>query len=217
MKNKNSAGRKSKVNRKPERGFYDAETINKIIDEALYCHVSFILDDQPFIIPTIHARIDDQLILHGAKASRLLKQISTGNEIAIAVTILDGLVLARSVFHHSMNYRSVIIFGKGVEITDDKQKMIALQAVTDHILPGRWNDARKPNEKELKATSVISVKINEASAKIRTGPPKDEEEDYSLPVWAGVIPFTQKPSKEVDDPILKKGISIPDYISRMIK
>jgi len=217
MKNKNSAGRKSKVNRKPERGYYDVETINKIIDEALYCHVSFIQDDQPFIIPTIHARIDDQLILHGAKASRLLKKISTGNEIAIAVTILDGLVLARSVFHHSMNYRSVIIFGKGVEITDDKQKMKALKAVTDHILPGRWNDARKPNGKELKATSVISVKINEASAKIRTGPPKDEEQDYSLPVWAGVIPFTQKPSKPVDDPILTKGISIPDYISRMIK
>ena len=217
MKNKNSAGRKSKVKRKPERGFYDTETINKIIDEALYCHVSFIQDDQPFIIPTIHARIDDQLILHGAKTSRLLKQISTGNEIAIAVTILDGLVLARSVFHHSMNYRSVIIFGKGVEITDDKQKMKALKAITDHILPGRWNDARKPNEKELKATSVISVKINEASAKIRTGPPKDEEEDYSLPVWAGVIPLTQKPSKPVDDPILKKGITIPEYISRMIK
>ena len=217
MKNKNSAGRKSKVNRKPERGYYDVETINKIIDEALYCHVSFIQDDQPFIIPTIHARIDDQLILHGAKASRLLKQISKGNEIAIAVTILDGLVLARSVFHHSMNYRSVIIFGKGVEITDDKQKMKALKAVTDHILPGRWNDARKPNEKELRATSVISVKIDEASAKIRTGPPKDEEQDYSLPVWAGVIPFTQKPSKPVDDPILTKGISIPDYISRMIK
>lgn len=217
MKNKNSAGRKSKVKRKPERGFYDDKTINKIIDEALYCHVSFIQDDQPFIIPTIHARIDDQLILHGAKASRLLKQISAGNEIAIAVTILDGLVLARSVFHHSMNYRSVIIFGKGVEITDDKQKMKALKAITDHILPGRWNDARKPNEKELKATSVISVKINEASAKIRTGPPKDEEEDYSLPVWAGVIPLTQKPSKPVDDPILKKGITIPEYISRMIK
>jgi len=217
MQNKKNAEGKSKVNRKPERGFYDDKTIHKIIDEAQYCHVSFIQEDQPFIIPTIHARLDDSLVLHGAKASRLIKQVSTGNEIAIAITILDGLVLARSVFHHSMNYRSVVIFGKGVEITDDKKKMKALKAITDHILQGRWDDARKPNEKELKATSVISVKIDEASAKIRTGPPKDDEDDYSLPVWAGVLPIVKLFGKPEADPVLKKGISIPDYIGRIIK
>lgn len=161
--------------------------------------------------------MDDCLVLHGAKASRLLKKISTGNEIAIAITILDGLVLARSVFHHSMNYRSVIIFGKGEEITDGEQKMSALEAITNHIVPGRWNDARKPTKKELDATSVISVKIDESSAKIRTGPPKDDEDDYSLPVWAGVVPVTQKLGKPEYDPVLKQEILIPDYINRMIK
>jgi len=213
---KHKPGKKIKVNRIPERGFYDSETINKIIDEALYCHISFIQDGHPFIIPTIHARMNDHLVFHGAKASRLLKQISSGEEIAVSITILDGLVLARSVFHHSMNYRSVVIFGKGKLIENKIEKLNALEAITNHIIPGRWNDARKPNEKELNATSVVSLKIDEASAKIRSGPPKDEEEDYDLPVWAGVIPFSKKFEQPKEDPKLKSGILLPDYIGKLI-
>jgi uncharacterized protein len=214
---KHKPGKKIKVNRIPERGFYDSETINKIIDGALYCHISFIQDGHPFIIPTIHARMNDHLVFHGAKASRLLKQISGGEEIAVSVTILDGLVLARSVFHHSMNYRSVVIFGKGKLIEDENEKLNALEAITNHILPGRWDDARKPSEKELNATSVVSLKIDEASAKIRSGPPKDEEEDYDLPVWAGVIPLSKKFGQLEEDPKLKPGILLPDYIDKFIK
>ena len=214
---KHKPSKKIKVNRIPERGLYDSETINKIIDEALYCNISFIQDGHPFIIPTNHARMNDHLVFHGAKASRLLKQISGGEEIAVSVTILDGLVLARSVFHHSMNYRSVVIFGKGKLIKNKIEKLNALEAITNHIIPGRWNDARKPNEKELNATSVVSLKIDEASAKIRSGPPKDEEEDYDLPVWAGVIPFSKKFEQPKEDPKLKPGILLPDYIAKLIK
>ncbi len=210
-------GKKIEVNRIPDRGFYDFETINKIIDEALYCHVSFVQEGHPFIIPTILARMHDHLVFHGAKASRLLKQISSGKEIAVSVTILDGLVLARSVFHHSMNYRSVVIFGKGKLIKNKNEKLYALEAIINHIIPGRWNDARKPNEKELNATSVVSLKIDEASAKIRSGPPKDEEEDYDLPFWAGVIPLSRKFEQPKEDPKLKSEIHLPDYINKLIR
>lgn len=214
---KHNPGKKIKVNRIPERGFYDSDTINKIIDEALYCNISFVQDGRPFIIPTIHARMNDHLVFHGAKASRLLKQISGGEEIAVSITILDGLVLARSVFHHSMNYRSVVIFGKGKLIENKNEKLNALEAITNHILPGRWDDARKPNEKELNATSVVSLKIDEASAKIRSGPPKDEEEDYDLPVWAGVLPLSKTFAQPEEDLKLKPGILLPDYIEKFIK
>ena len=214
---KHKPNKKVKVNRIPERGFYDSETIYKIVDEALYCHISFIQDGQPFIIPTIHARINDRLVFHGAKTSRLLRQISSGKEISVAITILDELVLARSVFHHSMNYRSVVIFGKGEPIKNKNEKLKALEAITNHIIPGRWDDARKPNDKELNATSVVSLKINEASAKIRTGPPKDDEEDYDLPVWAGVIPLSKKFEQPKEDSKLKPEILLPDYISNLIK
>ena len=207
---------RSKINRIPTRGFYDRETIYTILDEAYYCHVSFILAGMPFIIPTIHARIDDTLILHGAKASRMLKHISDGNEVAVAVTILDGLVLARSVFHHSMNYRSAVIFGKGFEITHRELKLKALKAITEKIVSGRWNDARLPNQKEMDSTAAIEIKIDEASAKIRTGPPKDDEEDYSLPVWAGVIPIKSKFCKPEEDPKLNNEIDIPDYLQKLI-
>ncbi len=214
---KHKPGKKIKVNRIPERGFYGPETIYKIIDEALYCHISFIQDGHPFIIPTIHARIDDYLVFHGAKASRLLKQISSGEEIAVAITILDGLVLARSVYHHSMNYRSVVIFGRGKLIENKSEKLNALEAITNHLIPGRWNDVKKPSEKELNATSIVSLKIDEASAKIRTGESQDEKEDYDLPVWAGVIPFSKKFEQPIEDPKLKSGILLPDYISKLIK
>jgi nitroimidazol reductase NimA-like FMN-containing flavoprotein (pyridoxamine 5'-phosphate oxidase superfamily) len=212
--NKNSyldSTARSKIKRLRERGSYDKETIYKIIDEAYYCHVSFVIDGQPYIIPTIHARIDDEIILHGSVASRMLKHIQAGNKVCIAVTHLDGLVLARSVFHHSMNYRSVVLFGNGKLITDSKAKLEAAKAITDHVMPGRWDDARRPNQKELDSTSFVSIKIEDASAKIRTGPPLDEEDDYQLPVWAGVIPITQVKGNSVSDPKLAKNIKLPDY------
>lgn len=203
---------RSKIKRLKERGSYDKETIYKIIDEAYYCHVSFVVDGQPFVIPAIHARIDDEIIFHGSVASRMLKHIHSGNEVCIAITLLDGLVLARSVFHHSMNYRSVVLFGKGILITDNKAKLEAAKAITEHVMPGRWDDARPPNQKELDSTFFVSIKIKDASAKIRTGPPIDEEEDYQLPVWAGVIPITQVKSNPVSDPKLAKNINLPDYL-----
>lgn len=211
-----STTHRSKINRIPSRGFYDKETINKIVDEAFYCHVSFVQNDQPIIIPTIHARMDDRIVLHGAKGSRLLKHLGEGNEICVAITLLDGLVLARSVFHHSMNYRSVVLFGKGTLIEDKGKKLEALKAITDHLIPGRWEEARKPNEKELNGTSVVSIDIDEASAKIRTGTPKDDEEDYNLPIWAGEIPLSLKFDSPLNDPQLKKDIVLPNYIKNRI-
>jgi nitroimidazol reductase NimA-like FMN-containing flavoprotein (pyridoxamine 5'-phosphate oxidase superfamily) len=177
-----------------------------------YCHVSFVQENQPFIIPTIHTRIEDKLFLHGAKASRMLKHIASGNELCISITIMDELVLARSVFHHSMNYRSVVIFGKGEEVKNEKEKLVALKAITEHLIPGRWEDARKPNKKELNATTVVSIKIDEASAKIRNGPPLDDEEDYNLPVWAGILPLLKGFGEPIMDPKLNTKIPLPDYL-----
>ncbi len=207
----------TKLNRRPDHGSFDKETIYKIIDEALYCHVSFLQDDKPFVIPTIHARMDDKIILHGAKASRMLKHISAGNEVCIAITLMNGLVLARSVFHHSMNYRSVVLFGSGEEVTDANIKFNAFHAITNHIMPGRWDDARRPNKKEMDATVVVSIKIDEASAKIRTGAPVDDAEDYDLPVWAGVLPIIPMFSEPVHDPDQNEDILLPDYIKKLLK
>ena len=204
---------RSKVNRHRERGSYDKETIYKIIDGAYYCHVSFVVNEQPFIIPTIHARINDHIILHGAIASRLLKHVQAGNRICIAITHLDGLVLARSVFHHSMNYRSLVLFGNGRLIIDKKEKLKAVRAITDHLIPGRWDDARQPNQKELDSTTFVSIKIDNASAKIRIGPPVDDEEDYQLPVWAGEIPITLMKNSPVSDSKLTEKIKLPDYLN----
>ncbi len=204
--------KRSKLNRHPERGSFDKETIYKIIDEAFYCHVSFIQNGKPFVIPTIHARMEDKIILHGAKASRMLKHISAGNEVCIAITLIDGLVFARSVFHHSMNYRSVVMFGSGEEVKDKIIKFNAFHAITNHIMPGRWDDARRPNKKEMDATAVVSIKIDETSAKIRTGPPVDDADDYDLPVWAGELPFLKGFDLPINDPKLNPGIPIPEYL-----
>lgn len=206
---------RSTVNRLRERGSYDKKTIYKIIDAAYYCHVSFVNNNQPFVLPTIHARIDDEIILHGAIASRLLKRVQSGIDVCIAFTHLDGLVLARSIFHHSMNYRSVILFGKGKLITDESQKLKAAKAITDHIMPKRWNDARHPNKKELDSTTFVTVKIDEASAKIRSGPPIDDEEDYLLPIWAGEVPILQVKKQPIPDIKLGGKINIPDYLSQL--
>ncbi|HJZ48956.1 MAG TPA: pyridoxamine 5'-phosphate oxidase family protein [Roseiflexaceae bacterium] len=203
---------RNKVKRLPERGHYDAATIYPIIDAALICHVGFVLDGQPFIIPTLHARRGDTILLHGAKGNRLLRHIQSGGEVCISVTLMDGIVLARSVFHHSINYRSAVLFGKGAVIADDQARLQALEAFTERLIPGRWRDVRQPNEVELKQTTIVAVPIESASAKIRNGPPKDEAEDYDLPVWAGVLPLQHAAGMPIADPQLKPGVELPDYI-----
>jgi nitroimidazol reductase NimA-like FMN-containing flavoprotein (pyridoxamine 5'-phosphate oxidase superfamily) len=207
---------RNNVRRMPERGDYDTETIYAIVDEAKICHVGFAIDNQPFVIPTIHARYEDKLYLHGAKASRLLKHIAAGNPICVTITLLDGLVLARSVFHHSMNYRSVVLFGTGKIVEDDEAKMCALEVLTNHVVDGRWDDARKPTPKELNATTVVEMSLESASAKVRVGPPGDEDEDYALPVWAGVLPLRQQAMDVIQDPKLSEGIPVPEYISKLV-
>ena len=197
----------------PDRGRYDKETIYSIIDEALICHVGIVESDQPVVIPTIHARMGDELLLHGSPASRLLKAINRGAQICVTITHLDGLVLARSALHHSMNYRSAVLFGTGSVIKDLDKKEEALKILVEHLVPGRWEDSRKPTEAELKSTMVVAVPISEASAKIRTGPPIDEDEDYSLPFWAGVLPLRLTPSAPVPDPQLSEGIAVPPYVT----
>jgi uncharacterized protein len=181
--------KRTTVKRHAERGAYDRETIDAILDEALICHVGFALDGQPYVIPTIHARDGDVLYLHGAPASRMLRALKEGIDACVTVTLLDGLVLARSVYNHSMNYRSVVVLGRPREVTDAAEKLRAMECVVEHVVPGRWSEARQPNRKELKATTILALSIEEASAKIRTGPPVDFDEDLELPYWAGVIPL----------------------------
>jgi uncharacterized protein len=205
---------KNRIKRLPKRGHYDRETIYQILDEALICHVGFVENGQPYVIPINFARVEDSLILHGAKASRLLKHIEAGHPVCVEATIVDGLVLARSVFNHSVNYRSVVLFGKGRPVEDEQEKLSALKAVTEHLLPGRWQEARLPNRKELNATRVVSMKIDEASAKVRMGPPVDDEEDYSLPVWAGVLPLQEQALSPIRDELLPEDIPLPESITK---
>ena len=209
-----SKNNKNTIKRLPKRGHYDRETIYRILDEALICHVGFVQDRQPYVIPINFARVDDTIVLHGAKASRLLKHIEAGHPICVETTIVDGLVLARSVFHHSVNYRSVVLFGTGHLLQDEQEKLHALEAVTEHLIPGRWKEARLPNAKELNATSVVSIRIDDASAKVRVGPPMDEEEDYVLPVWAGVLPLQELALPPLQDELQSREISLPDSIAQ---
>jgi uncharacterized protein len=176
------------VTRHPERGVYDREAIDRILDEALICHVGFVDGGHPFVIPTIHARSGDTLYVHGSPASRMLKELGEGVDVCVTVTLLDGLVLARSVYNHSMNYRSVLVLGRARLLREPAEKLAALEAVVEHVVPGRWKDARKPTEKELAGTSVLALPLDESSAKVRAGPPSDFDADLELPVWAGVIP-----------------------------
>ena len=203
---------KNRIRRLPQRGHYDRETIYQILDEALICHVGFVQDNQPYVIPINFARVEDTIVLHGAKASRLLKHIEAGHPVCVEATIVDGLVLARSVFHHSVNYRSVVLFGRGRLIADEEEKLAALEAVTEHLIPGRWKEARLPSQKELNATSVVSIQIDEASAKVRVGPPVDEEEDYTLPVWAGILPLQELPLAPVRDALQSETVPMPVYV-----
>jgi uncharacterized protein len=199
------------LKRLPKRGHFDRETIYPILDEGFICHVGFVVDAQPFVIPTGYARVDDQLYIHGSQASRMLKALAHEVDVCVTITLVDGLVLARSAFHHSINYRSVVVFGKAQLVSDREEKLAALVALSEHFVKGRWNDVREPTEQELKATTVLSLKLEEASAKIRTGPPIDDEEDYALPIWAGVVPLKMVAGEPVNDPRLPEGIDAPQY------
>jgi len=203
---------RTRVVRESERGVYDREAIYRILDEAFLCHVGFSMDGQPFVIPTSYGRKDADLFIHGSAASRMLRQMKEGVQVCITVTLLDGLVLARSVFNHSMNYRSVVILGKATLVDEPEEKLAALRVLSEHIIPGRWDDVRQPNGRELKATSVLRVPIDEFSAKVRTGPPIDDEEDYSFPTWAGVIPLETKIGQAIPDERLTDGSPFPDYL-----
>lgn len=205
------------VRRIPARGVYDRALINAVLDEALICHVGFVDDGQPFVMPTIHARFDDQLVLHGSRGSRMLRTLASGAPACITVTLLDGLVLARSAFHHSMNYRSVVVLGKGVEVTDRETKLAMLDRLVEHVVPGRTADARGPDDNEFEATMVVALPIDECSAKVRTGPPGDEEADYALDVWAGLIPLSVAPGEPIDDPLLREGIPQPKYARSYVR
>src|SRR5208283_2634574 len=200
MSNSNPTTR-TRVVREPQRAVYDREAINQILDEAFLCHVGFAVDGQPYVIPTSYGRDKnkDVVYIHGSVASRMLRNLNQGLPVCITVTLLDGLVLARSVFNHSMNYRSVVLLGTATLVDDPTEKLAALRALSEHILPNRWDDSRQPNEKELKATSVLRLPINEFSAKVRTGPPIDDAEDYSFPTWAGVIPLEMNSGTPICD------------------
>lgn len=202
---------KNRVRRVPNRGAYDKETIHQIVDAALICHVGLVQDGAPVVIPTLHARRGDEILLHGATTSRLIQVAAAGHPLCLTMTLVDGLVLARSVFHHSVNYRSAVLFGRG-QLVPDSEKMADLHCFTEKLLPGRWDDVRAPNAAEFKATAVVAVTIESASAKVRSGPPKDDEEDYALPVWAGVLPIHQQFGELESDSKLAEGITAPDYL-----
>jgi uncharacterized protein len=202
---------RTRVVREADRAVYDRESIYRILDEGFLCHVGFAVDGQPFVIPTSYGRKDANLYIHGSAASRMLRQMKESVPVCVTVTLLDGLVLARSVFNHSMNYRSVVILGKATLVEDPEEKLAALRVLSEHILPGRWDDSRQPNDRELKATSVLRVPIDEFSAKVRTGPPVDDAEDYSFPTWAGVIPLEMKAGAPINDSKLNPPRTAPRY------
>jgi len=203
---------RTRVVREPQRAVYDRETVYRILDEGFICHVGFAVEGQPFVIPTSYGRKDASLYIHGSAASRMLRQMKEGVRVCVTVTLLDGLVLARSVFNHSMNYRSVVVLGNAELVEDPEEKLEALRVLSEHILPGRWDDARQPNERELKATSVLRLAIEEFSAKVRSGPAIDDEEDYSFPTWAGVVPLETKPGVPIEDARLLPGREVPEYV-----
>lgn len=206
----------NRIRRVPQRGMYDQATVYAILDAALIGHVSFVVDEQPFVIPTLIARVGDELLLHGATTSRLMRHAAQGEPLAVGVTHVDGLVLARSVFHHSVNYRSAVVFGRARPITERTAKLGALRVFTERLVPGRWADARLPNAAELQATAVVALAISAASAKVRSGPPGDDEGDYDLPVWAGVLPLALHYGAPQADPRLDADIALPDYLRDLL-
>jgi nitroimidazol reductase NimA-like FMN-containing flavoprotein (pyridoxamine 5'-phosphate oxidase superfamily) len=204
------------IRRHPERGRHEREIIDAILDEAPICHVGFVVDGQPFVMPTIHARDGNTLYLHGSNASRMARRLAEGIPACVTVTLLDGLVMARTVFDHSMNYRSVVVLGSLHEVTDRDQKLRGLRAVVEHVAPGRWDEARQPNDKEMKATSLLAMVLDRTSAKIRTGPPKDDPEDLSFPVWAGVVPMRLAPGDPIPDAGLDPALEISGSVRRYL-
>lgn len=211
MSQTSSPSPRTRVVREPERGVYDREMVYRILDEGFICHVGFVVDGQPFVIPTSYGRSGDKLYIHGSAASRMLRNLDKGIPVCITVTLLDGLVLARSTFNHSMNYRSVVVLGTASVVQDPAEKLAALRTLSEHILPGRWAESRQPNEKELKATSALRVPIEEFSAKVRQGPPIDDEEDYSFRTWAGVVPLETIAGTPIPDARCSAEIPVPQY------
>src|SRR5580692_10473976 len=202
---------RTRLVREADRALYDRAAAYRILDEGFICHVGFVVDGQPFVIPTGYGRVGDNLYIHGSAASRMLRRVDEGVSVCVTVTLLDGLVLARSIFNHSMNYRSVVILGTARAVADAKEKLEALRLLSEHILPGRWVESRQPNERELKATLVLRLPIEEFSAKVRQGPPVDDEEDYAFPTWAGVVPLTMVAGEPIDDARLMPGLRAPEY------
>ncbi|MBE9178557.1 pyridoxamine 5'-phosphate oxidase family protein [Oculatella sp. LEGE 06141] len=203
---------RTQVKRVAQRGHYERDLIYQILDEGLVCHVGFAIENQPFVIPTAYGRVADRLYIHGSPASRMLRSLQKGIDVCVTVTLLDGLVLARSAFHHSMNYRSVVVFGTATTVQNPEQKLEALRAFTEQVVPQRWDEVRHPNRQELAGTLVLSLPLTEASAKVRMGPPVDDEDDYSLPVWAGVLPLHLKAGEAIADPQLPPTIATPSYV-----
>jgi uncharacterized protein len=197
---------RTQVRRLPKRGVYDRKQIHAILDEGYFCHVGFSVDGQPYVIPTGYARAGDNIYIHGSAASRMLRTLDQGIEVCLTVTLVDGFVLARSAFHHSMNYRSVVVLGQARLVTDTSEKREALRRFTNHIVPGRWEEVRQPTDQELKATTVLALPVHEVSAKVRTGPPIDDDDDYSWPVWAGVVPIQTRVGEPVPDDRILAGI-----------
>jgi hypothetical protein len=204
---------RTRVVREPDRGVYDRQTVYNILDEGFICHVGFNVDGQPFVIPTSYGRAGDNLYIHGSAASRMLRSLDGGIPVCVTVTLLDGLVLARSIFNHSMNYRSVVILGTATAVQDPTEKLEALRSLSEHILPGRWEDSRHPNERELKATTALRLPITEFSAKVRQGPPIDDEEDYAFRTWAGVIPLQMIARAPAADARCPSEITAPGYVT----
>jgi len=202
---------RTKVRRLPDRGKYDAESVYGILDEAFICHVGFVVEGQPYVIPTGFARVNDTLYIHGSAASRMLRTLADGVQVCVTVTLIDGIVMARSGFHSSMNYRSVVILGRATQVEGRAEKLAALAAFSEQVMPGRWKDLRETTDAELKGTLVLTLPLKEVSAKVRSGPPKDDEVDYALPLWAGVVPLKLTAGKPIDDPRLPRGIEPPGY------
>jgi len=202
-----------RVKRVPKRGVYDRAQIDAILDEALVCHLGFVFDGQPYVIPMLHARVGDVVYIHGSTASRLVRTLAGGAPCSLTVTLLDGIVLARSAFHHSANYRSVTVLGQARLVESDEERLRALEAFSEHLVPGRWAVVRLPNRKELKATQVLALTLDEASAKIRTGPPADDDEDMDRDVWAGVLPLALQVSAPLPDPQLDARIAMPEHVA----
>jgi hypothetical protein len=211
MSQPNAPSVRTRLVREADRAVYDRAAAYKILDEGFICHVGFVVDGQPFVIPTGYGRVGDSLYIHGSAASRMLRRVDEGIAVCVTVTLLDGLVLARSIFNHSMNYRSVVILGTAVAVNDTKEKLEALHLLSEHILPGRWAESRQPNEKELRGTLVMRLPIEEFSAKVRQGPPIDDEADYAFSTWAGVVPLTLVAGQPIDDARLMPGIKPPEY------